>query len=249
MTTTNALRTTILAGMALLAACASRGPALTQMPPDSLLALGLRELADEDWGDAAEALQQFTIQYPSHPRYQEARLRLADAFLGDGEYISAAADYVRLAADYPGGEYADDARFGVCVAYAELSPAPQLDQQYTQAALDHCEALVLTFPDSEFTPRAREIAQEMRDKLAEKMFRIGDYYFKSHFYDPAVQYFAETLEAYPGAAVVPKVLLRLYEAYTELGYAEEAQGARERLLRDFPSSDEAARIRSVDGDA
>ena len=249
MTTTKALFTTLIGGLALLAGCASRGPAVSQMPPDSLLELGLQKLAERDWDDAIEALQPFTIQYPSHARYQEARLRLADAFLGKKEYISAAADYVRLAADFPSGEYADDARFGVCAAYAALSPRPQLDQQYTEAALDHCQALANVFPDSPFTPGAAELAQEMRDKLAEKMYRTGDYYFKLRAYDSAVQYLDDTLELYPGAAVVPRVLLRLYQAYQALGYSDEAQGARERLLRDFPSSEEAARIRSVDGDA
>jgi outer membrane protein assembly factor BamD (BamD/ComL family) len=81
------------------------------------------------------------------------------------------------------------------------------------------------------------------------MFRTGDYYFKLRAYDSAVQYFDDTLELYPGAAVVPRVLLRLYQAYQALGYGDEAQSARERLLRDYPSSEEAARIRSVDGDA
>ena len=46
MTTTNALFTTIFGCLALLAGCASRGPAVSQLPPDSLLALGLQKLEE-----------------------------------------------------------------------------------------------------------------------------------------------------------------------------------------------------------
>ena len=38
-------------------------------------------------------------------------------------------------------ELADDARFMACRSYEELSPDPQLDQEYTRAAIDHCCSL------------------------------------------------------------------------------------------------------------
>lgn len=228
-----------------LAACASRGPVYQGMSADSLLQVGLNKLEQRKWDDAAQALQQFTFQFPTHARYQEARFRIGDAYFGKKEFISAAAEYSRLSNDYPAGPYADDARFRVCESYARLSPKPQLDQQYTHAAIDHCQSLVAYYPQSPFVAEAQEITLRMQNKLAEKMFTAGEYYFKIRAYDSAVKYFDTTLKAYPQARVTPRVLYRLFEAYQELGYREEADTTRERLLSEFPTSEEARRLQGA----
>jgi outer membrane protein assembly factor BamD len=245
MRNTAPLRIAALASLALLAGCASGQPAFSRMSADSLLQYGLGKLEARDWNDAVQALQQFTFQFPAHERYQEARFRLADAYFGKKEFITAIAEYSRLAGDYPQGEYSDDARFRACESYTRLSPRVQLDQQYTQSALDHCESLIAYFPDSPFTPRARELADDMRNKLAEKLFLAGDFYLKLGAYDSAVKYFDDTLKAYPNAKVAPRVLFRMFEAYQRMGYADEAKDVRERLIRDFPTSEEAKRIQAI----
>ncbi len=242
---TNFLRVAALASLTFVVGCASGRPAFTQMPADALLQFALTKLEARDWDEATQALQQFTFQFPTHARYQEARFRLGDAYFGKKEFITAAAEYSRLAGDHPAGEFADDARFRVCESYERLSPRAQLDQQYTEAAVDHCESLVAYYPDSPFVPRAREVAQNMRERLAEKMFLAGEFYFKLRAYDPALKYYDDTMKAYPTARIAPKVLLRMYEAYQRIGYADEAKDARDRLLRDFPTSDEAKRIQAV----
>lgn len=215
------------------------------MTADSLLAHGLAELDDRDWDQAAEALGQFTFRYPTHPRYQEARYRLGEAFFGKGEFITAASEFNRLASDYPAGPYADDARFRVCESYERLSPKPQLDQEYTVAAIEHCQSLIAYFPDSPFAERGREIIAASRDKLAEKAFDAGEYYYKIRAYDSAVKYYDELLENFSDTSAAPRALLRLYESYQQLGYSDEAAEARERLLREFPESEAARRLAGV----
>ena len=242
----NTIRFTRLARAAILAlaaACASTGPPYETMTPDELLQLGLDEAEQRDWDDAAAALERFVFQYPTHARYQEARFRLARVYFDREEYITAANEFARLATDFPAGEYSDDARFKVCESYYELSPRPQLDQQYTRAAIDHCQSLIAYYPESEFADPARAMIEDLSDKLADKLFLAGDHYFKRNAFDSAIQYFEDALERFPASRAAPRVLLRLYQAYREIGYDEEAQAARERLLRDFPSSDEARVVR------
>src|SRR5919106_4768052 len=113
MKTTNLLILVTSLALAGPLACASGRPAFQTMSADSLLQYGLNKLEDRKWDDASQALQQFTFQFPTHPRYQEARFRVGDAYFGKKEFISAAAEYSRLSNDYPAGPYADDARFRV----------------------------------------------------------------------------------------------------------------------------------------
>ena len=228
-----------------LSACASAPATTAQLPPDQLFERALSQLQGRDWTDAITSFEQFVIQYPTHPRTQEARFHLAQAYFGKKEYITAANEFSRLANDYPAGPYADDARFKVCESYYELSPKTQLDQQYTRAAFDHCQSLLTYYATSEFVPRAREMMAELRDKLADKEFQTGEFYFKRNAYDSAIIYYETTARDYPESSLAPRALLRLLQTYQALSYREEADATKARLLRDYPESPEARGLQQV----
>ena len=229
----------IVAGL-VLSGCASGGPEqLTRLGPDVLFERALGHLQTRKWTEAITAFDQFVLQYPTHPRVQEARFRLAEAYYGKKEYITAGNEFSRLANDYPAGPYADDSRFKVCESYYQLSPKLPLDQQYTRAAFDHCQSLIAYYPESEFVARAQEISTGLRNKLAGKEFGAGEFYFKRNAYDSAIIYFDVTVRDYPDTAFAPRALLRLVQTYEALGYKEEMDEARARLLKDFPNSPEA----------
>ncbi|MCI0436111.1 MAG: outer membrane protein assembly factor BamD [Gemmatimonadetes bacterium] len=228
-----------------VAACGSGAPNLGQLPADALYARGVERLEAGKWDEAIRALEQFIFQYPTHENYQEARFRLGKAYAGKNEHIMAAGEFSRLADDFPTSDWADDARFEVCREYHELSPIASRDQQYTVAAIQHCESLLAYYPDSEYAPQAREVIAALLDKLAEKVFRGGEFYFKSKAIDSAINVFEHVVETFPTSAWAPRALLRLHEAYVTIGYTEEAQQARERLLRDYPESEEARQLKGA----
>jgi outer membrane protein assembly factor BamD len=215
------------------------------MDPETLLARGLERLDEESWDQAIRALEQFIFQYPTHARYQEARFRLGDAYAGKDDRLIAASEYGRLADDFPNGPYADDARFRVCLMYEDLSPIPARDQEYTVTAIDHCRSLRAFYPDSEFAAPAAEIIARLENKLAQKELETGNFYFHAKAYDPALIVYQHLLEKYPTSQAAPVALLHMYEAYTEIGYAEEAQEIRERILQQFPDSEAARQLRGT----
>lgn len=234
-----------LALLALLAGCSARGPMLHELGADELYTLGMQHFEARKWGDAIRALEQFASRYPSDPRIQEVRYRIGEAYFEKREYVTASAELVRLATDYPLGTYADDARFKTCESYYRLSPKPQLDQEYTLAAIDHCEALVQYFPNSEFAPKAKELLDDLSRKLAQKAFLSADYYYRRQAYDSSIIYFEDLLARYPDSEYAPRALLRLVQIYQRLGYREEMEEAKDRLLRDYPETAEAVQAREI----
>jgi outer membrane protein assembly factor BamD len=232
-----------LAVLALLA-CAKHASTAEQLAPDALYDRALAALHGRDWTDAVELFERFVIQYPTHPRTQEARFWLGEAYFGKKEYITAATEFSRLANEYPAGPFADDARFKVCESYHHLSPRPQLDQQYTRAAVDHCQSLLTYYPTSDFAPRATEMVAELRGKLAQKDVLTGEFYMKRNAYDSAIIYFESAVQNYPDTDIAPRALMRLYETYQLLGYKEEADTAKQRLLKDYPTSAEAKQLQA-----
>ena len=224
----------------LLAGCGSRQTSLAELGAEELWVRGIEEFNDEDWEDAIRYLDRYSLVGGSDPRVYQARYYVAQAHFNDGEYVTAATEASRLAGDLGRLDLADDARFLACDAYRELSPRPQLDQEYTRAALEHCSALVDYFPDSEFAGPATEIVNDMWSKLAEKVFEAGDWYQRRRGYDSAIIYFEDVVDRYPNTAWAPRALGRIIEIYGILEYEEEEQEARQRLLQSYPDS-EAAR--------
>ena len=218
--------------------CARRRPA-AQPTPETLYREGTAAYSARNYGRAIARLEPFVQNNIGDPRIPEARLTLGRARLARRQYIEAVADFERLVMDFPSSPLALDGRFGMCDAYTRLSPRPQLDPEYTNAAIAHCESIVRSFPG---TPQAEQAAQrvsQLKEKLALKAYETGLFYFKRRAYDAAVIYFQDTVARFPDTTVAPTALLRMYESYQRIGYAEEAAEARERLLRDYASSPEA----------
>ncbi|HEU0015874.1 MAG TPA: outer membrane protein assembly factor BamD [Longimicrobium sp.] len=232
------------AALALLAAAALQGCAVFRAPPqltpETAYTRGMEAAQGGRWRRAADLLGQFTqAASPGDPRLRDALMTLGRAHLETRDYITAGADYLRVVTEYPTDPAAIQARFGICDAYHRLSPRPQLDQEYTLTGIAYCDSYAQLYPATPEAENARVWVVEMREKLAVKALLNGSFYMRRALYDAAVVYFNEVLQDYPQSASVPGALLGLVQAYGRMGYREEEQAARERLLREFPQSEQA----------
>lgn len=238
------LRRTALGALVLLAAaCGGRQDPISELGTEELWNAGVTAYNAEDWDDAIRYFDRYVLVGGSDPRVIQARYYVGQAYFEKRQYVTAAAELSRLAADLGRTDLADDARFMACRAYNELSPDPQLDQEYTRAALDHCGALLDYFPDSEYAEQAADIVRGMRGKLAEKSFEAGRWYHRRRAYDSALIYYEDVVANYPETTWAPKALLRQYEIYGVLEYDEEREEVRRRLVEDYPDSREASQVR------
>jgi outer membrane protein assembly factor BamD len=233
------LMTAPLLGLLLLSGCMKEPPNLAIVPPDDLYAQGAAYYQAEDYGDAISYLQVFVDNHFGDPRAPDARLMLGRAHVERNEFLSGIAHFQRLVNDYPRSPLQIDARFAICEAYNELSPNPPLDQEHTTSALVYCSSIPQYYPDSEQAVQAAGYVAKLREKLARKTYDAGMFYLRRGVGDAAVVYFEEVLLNFPEAAVAPAALARLDETYREMGYVEDADAARERLLREYPDSAEA----------
>ncbi len=230
-----------LLGLALLG-CPKELP--KELPPDELYRIGAEAFQRERWDRAIEALQRFLFQDPGHPKADSAQYLIGESYYQKKQYLTSASEFLRLAQNRPAGPLADDSRYRACQAYYELSPRPELDQEYTDEAIDQCRSVALLYPGSPFAEQAAQRTRELSDKLARKYYLNAIYYFKRRAYDSAIVYLEHLLSNYAGASVEPQALLTLYETYTKVGYVQEAEETRARLLREHPDSSEARDLKA-----
>src|SRR5690606_26708493 len=128
----------------------------------------------------------------------------------------------------PTSEHALAARFGICESYYNLSPRPELDQEYTYSGIAHCESVASNFPDSPPGGTAAEYRNELRDKLAAKVYNAGRFYMRRRAYDAAVVYLRDVVNNFPQTRFAPMAIQSMMEAYEIMGYVEDAEAQRER---------------------
>ncbi|TVP55073.1 MAG: outer membrane protein assembly factor BamD [Gemmatimonadales bacterium] len=230
----------------LLAGCGS-GPAWAGMSGDALFEFGVAAYEDEEWDDAIGSFETLIFQNPSYERLPEARMYLARAHFGKEEFITAAAEFDRFLQRYPSDGLAPEASLGICRSYARLAPHPQRDQEYTQRAVDACRATRQEFEGMNVAEQARDIQNQMFDRLAESLFLQGRHYQRRNFHDSAILYFQDLVDFYPQTRWAAEGLAALFRSYTAIGWEDEAQRARQRLLDNYPESDAAQEL--VDGAA
>jgi outer membrane protein assembly factor BamD len=241
------------AALALLAAAALGGCAIFRTPPpltpETAYAQGMEAYQAGRYRRAAELLGQFVTAAGADPRLKGALMALGRSHLETREYVTAASDFLRVATEFPSDPEARDARYGLCQAYHSLAPRPQLDPEYTSAAITYCESFAGIYPGSPEAQQALAWVTELRGRLAEKQYQNGFFYFRRGLYDASVVYFNDVLANFPESPAAPRALLRLVEAYGRMGYREEEAAARQRLLRDYPQSAEAGTLAAAPADS
>jgi outer membrane protein assembly factor BamD len=239
--------------LALLAAASLGGCALFRTPPpltvESAYTQGMEAFQAGRFRRSAELLSQFVAGAGADPRLKGALMALGRSHLETRDYVTAASDFLRVATEFPSDPEAREARFGLCEAYHELAPRPQLDPEYTTAAITYCESYASIYAGTPEAQQALEWVTALRGRLAEKQYQNGFFYFRRGLYDASVVYFNDVLSGFPDTPAAPAALLRLVEAYGRMGYREEEAAARTRLMRDYPQSTEAASLAAAPADS
>lgn len=229
----------------LLAGCSGNRINPARLTADELYERAAGYYQAGDLGRALPLLESFVQLHFGDPRSPEARLWLGQGYERRRQWITAAAHFQRLVEDYPSSPHALTARFGICNAYYRLSPPPQLDQEYTYAGIAHCESVSSTYPGTEEGETAGRYLQELRDKLAKKVYDAGAFYVRRRAHDAAILYFQNVLENFSQTVYAPMALQSLVETYRELGYVEDADAHQQRLLEEYPESPEAQQLRAA----
>jgi TolA-binding protein len=103
-----------------------------------------------------------------------------------------------------------------------------------EIALEESEEFLSEYPGDPMTEEVR--------------FVRGECYLELDKDHDALREFSTILQDYPRGRKTPAVLLRMAITYDRTGDSELAQGVADRLLREYPDSEEAAEVRERFGD-
>ncbi len=169
-------------------------------------------------------------------RHAEVRYYAAECRLDQNRYIEAAREFRRVADEFPRHELAPDGLLRAGDAYTELWRTPELDPSYGEDAMNVYRELLGRYPESVAAQRARTRMAQLNEMFAEKEFKNGLYYLRLKAYDSALIYFKGVVANYPQSRYAPRAVLRMVEAYDEIGYREEKREMCQYLRQYYPDS-------------
>jgi outer membrane assembly lipoprotein YfiO len=223
----------------LLGTACSTAPPYAGWTPEQLYEHGQRAFLEGDWSEARRAFERLVLNFPGFDHAVEARHYLARTFFEAEEYLSAVAEFSRIVQVYPDDQLSPNAWMGLCRSYAAMSPHPQRDQQYTIQARNTCQQVAGDFQGMPVGDSAAVVAREMHNKLGEKAFGVGQFYFQRKIYESAEHVFRRLLDDYPDTEAAPRAIARLIEIYDDWGWDDQREENRTRLLGTYPESPEA----------
>jgi outer membrane protein assembly factor BamD len=235
-----------------LSACASgpRRPPVGTLEPDKFLfERGTEELDKRRWLIAREYFRQLMDSYPQSIYRADAKLGLADTYLGENtaeSTVLAINEYREFLSFYPTHKRAYYAQFKLGMSHFYQMHGPDRDQTETQEAIAELSTFVERYgatdagdPDrAKLIEEGRARLREARDRLSDANYRVAYFYLKTQKFPPAaIDRFQAILKGDPEYSRRDAVYFYLAEALLAIKRPAEALPYLDRLIVEFESSE------------
>lgn len=231
----------VLVASVAIAACGSSGKkkqkfAYVERPVETLYSLATRDLERKRYDNAIAYFEEVERQHPYSAWARRAMLMKAFAYYQGNDYEEAVTAVDQFISLHPGNKDAAYAYYLKAMCFYERIRDVGRDQDFTNGAVAALNDVIRRYPNTEYARDARLKLDLTFDHLAGKEMYVGRFYLKQNKHIAAINRFKYVVENYQTTSHVPEALLRLTEAYLELGIIDEARAAAAVLGYNYPGS-------------
>jgi len=205
------------------------------------------EMKSGAWDKAVPLLEKLEGRAAGTPLAQQAQLEKAYAQYKDGDRAQATATldrFMKLHPASPAYDYAlymkgvvnfnDDLGWFSWLSRQDLS---ERDQKAAKDSFEAFKELATRFPDSRYTPDARQRMTYIVNSLAQYDVHVARYYFDRGAYVAAVSRAQSSIKDYPDAPSNEEALYILVRSYEALGLTQLSTDAQRVLDASYPRSE------------
>jgi outer membrane protein assembly factor BamD len=156
-----------------------------------------RYYAKEDYYRAQVLYDQIAPIYRGTEKADTIYYYQAMCYYKQADYIMAGHYFEAFSKVYGASPFVEEAVFMSAFCYYQVSPRPELDQQFTKRAIQSFQKYLLKYPKGEKHDEAVEYVKELRDKLVEKSFISARLYFDLEDYKASLVALNNSLLEYP----------------------------------------------------
>jgi outer membrane protein assembly factor BamD len=217
------------------------------MSPNKLYAEAKDEMATGQWEKAVPLLEKLEARAAGTPLAQQAQLDKAYAHYKSAEPAQALATlerFMKLHLASPAFDYAlylkgiisfnDDLGLLSAVTRQDLA---ERDQKASKESFEAFKELVTRFPESRYTPDARQRMTYIVSSLAQYEVYVARYYYKRGAYLAAINRAQLTVADYRDVPAIEEALFIIYKSYDALGLEQLRDDAKRVLEKNYPQSE------------
>jgi outer membrane protein assembly factor BamD len=214
--------------------------------PGVLYVDGVNQMKNKKYVNAIASFAKVRENYPFDPIAVVAQVKQGDAYFENKDYPMAASTYEDFVNTYPDDENAPYALKRLGESYEKEMPTIDRDQAITFKAIERFIYLKNRYPASPYASDAATHINSLNERLAEREFYVGEFYYKTARYNASIMRLEFMLERFPQAKSKEKAINYLVKDYTELNRPDKAQFYFDMLKTQYPKSS-FLRTGSLDG--
>lgn len=200
---------------------------LPKATPEGLYSRASVEFRDGNYKKAQEYFTRLKEEYPLHELAVLAEIGIADAYFSDKNYVEAESSYSDFVSLHPDNENVPYAIYqkGMC-HYNQIGA---IDRDMTEAlyAKREWETLMARYPQSKFSTMAEKMLRDVKQKLAEREFYVGKFYFNQKKYQAALARFEKIASDYANVGLDYKVEYYIKETKDKIAAEEKKKLEKE----------------------
>src|SRR6185312_14341284 len=213
----------------------------SKQPDKGLYDRAIDSMKHGHYQEARTLLETLINTYPDSEYLARAKLAVGDSWYQEGgtaAWQQAEAEYKDFQTFFPNLPEASEAQLKVANIHYRQMEKPDRDYAQAMHAADEYKTLIQTYPDSPLVPEAKQRLREVQEVLAERQFRIANFYFLRQNYAACQARLESLVDSYPLYSRVDDALFELgqlfeKEADTMKKQLKIPEAQKEKLAADF----------------
>jgi outer membrane protein assembly factor BamD len=203
------------------------------------------EFDNHNWEASIKLYEQLESKFPFGRFAQQAQIEVAYAYYKQGETAQAITALEKFIKLHPNHANLDYALYLKALANfkEDLGPLARLvkqdladrDPKAARESFEGFKELTTRFPESRYTPDARERMAYLVEALARHEIRVAQYYLSRGAYLAAANRAQDAIVRFPNSPIHKEALDVMIESYDRMGMVELRDDARKVLSKNFPA--------------
>jgi outer membrane protein assembly factor BamD len=217
----------------------------SRLQPQEHLNYALKLYEEGEYKEAKNEFESISLKYPGNAVNDDAQYYLGMTQFKQEKYILAAYEFSKLIQDLPASDFVSEAQFKLAESYYRLSPPYQLDQKYTEKAIEEFQAFIDFFPSDKKVEEAEEKIQELTGKLAQKEFSHAIIYDKLDYSKASIMYYDYVIQNYHDTEFASRALYRKIQVLLDNDRDQEAMSNIAKYLNRYPDHPRAEELSNL----
>jgi len=203
------------------------------------------EFDNGNWEASTKIYEQLEAKFPYGRFAQQAQIEIAYAYYKQGETASAIAALDKFIKLHPNHQNVDYALYlKALVNFREdLGPLSRVitqdladrDPKSARESFEGFKELVTRFPESRYTPDARDRMAYLIEALARHEINVAQYYLRRGAYLAAANRAQDAITRFPNSPSHRQALEIMIDSYDRMGMTELRDDTRKVLAKNFPA--------------